>query len=227
MAIARPWQFGVPRFFAVSKNGSTAVGSADGEALRWTKTGGFEKFGTLPGQNNAVAANVSANGDVIVGISGDPVSDPTDSLFEGQIFRWTSALGMVGVADLPAGHDGWKRPLYVSEDGSTVIAAARRTYLPVPGVNPVYDAYRWKLDTGLIALAQEVPVSGEGIDFLHTSSDGSTIFTGGSTGLQCWTEQAGVQTLPPHTSDQTRRFRSLRPQTDRLFLASASRTLMV
>jgi hypothetical protein len=178
-------------FNALSADGSTAVGTTDPpliplRAIRWTSTGGIEELGVLPGQTRSVGSDVSADGAVVVGVSDVPPSHPSSSPYVGQIFRWTSATGMVAVGDLPAGYDDWRRLPRVSEDGSTIVAVAKRQGLDT------YDVYRWASDTGL------VPIISDMVDtrYVHISDDGSVVVTGGFDGLQYWTEQTGLQILP-------------------------------
>jgi len=70
-------------------------------------------LGDLPGGNlNSPAQGVSADGNVVVGVS--------DSASGREAFRWTSGTGMVGLGDLPGG-DFESRATAVSADGSVVV----------------------------------------------------------------------------------------------------------
>jgi len=87
---------------SVSPDGEVVLGSsipASGGgtvATRWTRTGGLQSLGDLPGGPvNAEAAWSSADGSIIVGES--------DSASGREAFRWTSSTGMVGLGDLPGG----------------------------------------------------------------------------------------------------------------------------
>ncbi len=67
------------------------------EALLWSDADGTTGLGYLPGGSQFSGAyGVSANGQVVVGISENASSDI-------EAFRWTEAGGMVGLGDLPGG----------------------------------------------------------------------------------------------------------------------------
>jgi hypothetical protein len=160
--------------YAVSSDGSTVVGSSTvGQALRWTRTGGFEELGSLPGETGAVAHSVSFDGSVIVGRSGS------------QLFRWTSATGMMGIANLPAGYVGWGRQ-QVSADGQFVLTTAERAAIGSGGSH-VYDAFRWSSASGLVPI-----ISDSGI--IPIGSEDLSIIVG--LGNKRWTQATGQQTLP-------------------------------
>ncbi|MDZ4783779.1 MAG: PEP-CTERM sorting domain-containing protein [Planctomycetia bacterium] len=89
--------------FGVSGNGAVIVGGgrykghgfdARQEAFRWTVDGGMVGLGFLPAHDFSVANNVSADGAVVVGVSGQ-------LLVQNQAFRWSMNDGMVGLNHLP------------------------------------------------------------------------------------------------------------------------------
>ena len=57
----------------------------------------FYGLGTLPGHNYSLAADISADGVVVVGSSG------IVNTAVGEAFRWSAVEGMIGLGDLPGG----------------------------------------------------------------------------------------------------------------------------
>jgi probable HAF family extracellular repeat protein len=83
------------RAYAITGDGTRAVGEIDGQAVRWTGTE-ILRLGDLPGSAfYSVASGVSDDGSVVVGHS-----DATSGY---EPFRWTSGSGMVGLGHLPGG----------------------------------------------------------------------------------------------------------------------------
>ncbi len=86
----------------MSADGSVAVGALEAassrnqEAFRWTRDGGTERLGFLPGDNTSRAVLVSSDGERVFGVS-------TGS--SGTLFRWTEVEGMVELG-WPAGVGG-------------------------------------------------------------------------------------------------------------------------
>jgi probable HAF family extracellular repeat protein len=83
--------------FAISADGTTAVGSSEGgngrEAVRWTSGGGLVGMGVLyPLDPDSEATGVSSDGSVIVGTSRVDTGD--------RAFRWTSGGGMLQLGTL-------------------------------------------------------------------------------------------------------------------------------
>lgn len=137
------------------------------EAFRWTQSEGMVGIGFLPdGSSFSCAMNVSADGSVIVGLSGQSpwVND--------QAFRWTQADGMVGLGYLPGGNDS--QATSVSADGSVIVGY---------GNSPLgLRAFLWTQANGLRPLADVlendfgVNLSGWTLQTAHgISADGSTI----------------------------------------------------
>lgn len=88
----------------ISANGAVVVGQGTGfstqEAFRWTRAGGLDRLGDLPGGLVSSGANAaSSDGSVVVGSSSSAGSTASGA----EAFRWTPSGGMVGLGDLPGG----------------------------------------------------------------------------------------------------------------------------
>ena len=95
------------------------------------QSGGMIGLGFLPGDAFSIVAGVSANGDVVVGQSGD-----FNFLSDSEALRWTQAGGMVALGFLP-GHS-YSLANAVSADGLVIVGGSR--------VNSFADngqAFRW------------------------------------------------------------------------------------
>ena len=129
------------RALGVSADGLVVVGQSDSDqgrqAFRWREQTGTVGLGVLPGGALTSMANaVSADGSVVVGLSGY-----SDANFEdGRAFVWDPFNGMRGVDDIliEAGIDltGWKlfEATGVSADGTVVVGT---------GINPSGDREAW------------------------------------------------------------------------------------
>jgi uncharacterized membrane protein len=105
---------------ALSADGTTVIGVANrmdfpsptSLAFRWSRDTGIENLGNLPGgQGNSSAADVSADGSVVVGSSGPDL---------GRLgFRWTRATGMQPVGEAEVGKSEFGLAA-VSDDGLTI-----------------------------------------------------------------------------------------------------------
>ncbi len=104
------------------------------EAFRWSRDGGIELLGDLPGGSDISAAyDISADGKTVVGTSNSSLGT--------QAFKWTEIDGMVGLSGTPN-----ERPSYatgVSADGNTMVGSGSSISL-VQG----FEAFRIT-DTGL------------------------------------------------------------------------------
>jgi probable HAF family extracellular repeat protein len=126
---------------AVSADGQVVTGwsptiSMSSEAYRWTKQGGFEPLGTLPGGGyHSDATAISPDGGVKVGDS-----DSTDGP---QAYRWTQTSGMVGIGDLPGG-DFYSGAAGVSNNGKVIVGNSSSG----AGI----EAFRWEQTTGMVGL---------------------------------------------------------------------------
>jgi uncharacterized membrane protein len=165
----------------VSADGSAAVGQGtDGEALRWTTSGGVQSLGVLPGNESApgrasAAFAASTDGSVVVGV---------DSTGADQAFVWTEAGGMQPLGFLPGASDSFATD--VSGDGSVVVGVSGGR------------AFRWTEAGGMeeiVALGfNPETFFGESI-LLSVSGDGSTI--AGATNGEAfrWTDAGGIELL--------------------------------
>jgi probable HAF family extracellular repeat protein len=150
-------------------------------ASRWTERDGTLFLDLLPGQNVAYAHDVSDDGSVIVGRNAlFPQSsiDPQGQPGPDQAFRWTEALGTVGLGCLPG--DNASDALAVSGDGTIVV-----------GWSGMHDlrykhAFIWTADDGMRDLL-EVLCTDYAIDMagwtlteaVDISADGRTIVGNG------------------------------------------------
>lgn len=123
----------------------------------------FSSLGFLPGGNSSFAADVSANGSVVVGSSGN------------QAFRWTRSSGLVGLGFLPGGNSS--SATGVSADGSVVVGIGRSPYPPgMPFDNPS-QAFRWNQSGGMqsIVILTEYGVGSVPNMRSSVSADGSVV----------------------------------------------------
>jgi len=126
--------------YDISGDGAVVVGSVRSklgkQPFRWTKSGGVEGLGNLPGGYFwGEARGVSADGSVVVGVS--------SSASGKKAFRWTKSGGMVGLGDLPGGKFS-SEAYAVSADGSVVVG---RSISELGG-----EAFRWTASEGMRGL---------------------------------------------------------------------------
>ncbi len=139
---------------AVSDDGSTVVGGGPGNVAHRWHNGTLEQLPLLPGHSQSSAADVSADGSVIVGTSGG-------SLASG--FRWENGT----VTNLGYLNQGYKytRATGISSDGSIIVGDS----------NGAYDnqAYKWTQADGMQGLGY---LSGSNNSYANAiSSDGRII----------------------------------------------------
>lgn len=156
----------------VSGDGKTVVGTATssnpgGTPFRWTAETGMVSLGILPGGTIGKAARANADGTVVVGTSTsafypDPGIPPSEHA-AGEAFRWTTAMGMVGLGVFP-GHDR-SGPRGVSADGSIVSGYSENTSVVYSG-----RSFRWSAATGLVDLGVVSGALHSGVDTI--SADG-------------------------------------------------------
>jgi probable HAF family extracellular repeat protein len=177
--------------WAVSYDGSVVVGAtADGQAVRWTASGGSVGLGYLPGHDTSVAQGVSADGSVIIGHSYaaseyDPAQVPEAFDRIGRAFRWSAPTGMVDLGTLPGRTHGNARG--VSADGAVVVGTAASANGPL-------EAFRWTAASGFVGL-------GSGTSAAAVSADGSVVIGAAispSWRSRRWTAAAGWSDLPPN-----------------------------
>ncbi len=181
----------------VSADGSVVVGvgrsalALGPEATRWTSSGGTVGLGTLPGtfpgRYRSSAADVSADGSVVVGESLTGIGNT-------RAFRWTSGGGMVDLGVLPGGSISTSSRAYaVSADGSVVVGFSNTPLSTSSG------AFRWTSGGGMVVLG-DIPSGNFGRIANGVSADGSVVvgqgnFTGGSQGAFIWDATNGVRSV--------------------------------
>ena len=132
----------------------------------------------LRGGFESVAASVSADGSVVVGLG------LAASRFEA--FRWTEATGMVGLGDLAGG--GGSEATGVAADGLVIVGIANRECC----ISLAFEAFRWTEATGMVGLGDLPGLSFDSRAFA-VSADGSVIVAGG-TPYQSPSRSAGAGT---------------------------------
>jgi probable HAF family extracellular repeat protein len=137
----------------------------------------------VPNQNSHdTAFGVSADGSVIVGQSGDDLTQ--------EAFRWTATTGMAGLGHLPGGV-ATSAATGVSADGSVVVGTSYSTSST--------EAFRWTATTGMVGLGDltAAPFTSQATG---VSSDGKTIYGfSAAPGINeqgwVWTEAKGMRKL--------------------------------
>lgn len=145
----------IARSFALSSDGSTAVGAASStsvsEPYRWTATGALGLGYVNPAHTQGVASGVNSDGSVVVGFSGN------------EAMRWTEGSGMRGLGFLPGGQNSWARG--VSGDGSIAVGWSTT----FGGI----EAFRW--ENGQMVGLGDLPGGDYHSRAFGISADGSTI----------------------------------------------------
>jgi probable HAF family extracellular repeat protein len=173
----------------VSANGQIIVGSDfdDDRAwgFLWTEANGMIDLGSLsPGQQFTQANAISADGSVVVGLSGN------------HGFLWTAADGMIALEGLP-GRDGYLQPEAVSADGSVIVGTSRDFELNR------FEAFRWTADGQNVSLgnlggsytsARAFGVSADG-NVVVGRAFSSEFSTGELLSAFVWHPEAGMQEL--------------------------------
>jgi uncharacterized membrane protein len=108
----------------VSFDGSTIIGAVDGIASFWDAERDLISLGTLPGDTNSVATDVSSDGTRIVGNS----SIGYGETYRGRPFAWTKDDGLVELPSYPSSR--WTSALSMSADGKFIVGAASFNALP-------------------------------------------------------------------------------------------------
>jgi probable HAF family extracellular repeat protein len=133
----------------------------------------FTGLGYLPGGDFSYAADVSADGSVVVGTSGRASS--LDGTSFREAFRWTAEDGMVGLGYIGfIGDEGYVPGSYaadVSADGSVVVGYADGAVIPDSGFA---GAFRWTAEDGMVSLGVLNPSDIESFAFA-VSADGSVV----------------------------------------------------
>ena len=163
--------------YDISADGRVVVGQAGGvsglEACRWVLPSGPESLGPTVGNVGAVADAVSDDGSLLVG---SRQTSPQQFLF--QAFRFSDAIGLVPLGDLPGGPEN-SVASGVSSDGSVVVGQSSGTL----GI----QAYRWTQETGMQALG-DLPGGPFASNALGISGDGTVIIGHGNSaaGIEGW-----------------------------------------
>lgn len=175
------------RALATNASGSIVVGESGSShtslnrAFRWSESGGMQDLGDLGG-GKALAKNVNAVGDVVVGES-------TDHQGAVHAFRWTSQGGMQDLS-LPGAQ--YSTANAVNDAGNVVVG---RFFGASTGM--LIHAFRWTADGGL----QDLGALGRGTSealAVNGSGDvvvGRSIPMRGSPRAFRWTVATGMQTV--------------------------------
>lgn len=177
---------------AVTDDGGVVIGSRGGmethEAFRWTRTGGMEMLGHLPGLVDSTARGMSSQGDIVVGFSG------SRNVRRG--FVWTEAGGMQELPS-PMGWANWSAKS-ISRDGRIIFGETN--WYPVkwvrmgPGVE--------EGNGGVWEIEMEDWLAGAGYP-VAMSADGSSICANRPNirlGLH-WDRSSGFCQLPVYGGD--------------------------
>jgi probable HAF family extracellular repeat protein len=124
--------------YGVSADGSVIVGIGTGsEAFRWTQASGMVGIGILPGSSASLAQDVSADGSLVVGHSGDNWFTPREA------FLWDASHGMRSLRDVLVNNFG----LGASLAGWTLTSAndisADSQFIVGSGTNPNGNTEAW------------------------------------------------------------------------------------
>jgi probable HAF family extracellular repeat protein len=124
---------GRSRAYGISADGTRIVGDSDGHAFVWNDESGMRSLGTLPTAYNSKANAISANGNVIIGVS-------TSSTLGSRAFRWTEDTGM---QDLGSFGGQTTEASGISADGSTIVGFSSTA-------SGARRAFRWTSQTGMV-----------------------------------------------------------------------------
>lgn len=146
---------------AVSSDGNTVVGRARegiagvAQAFRWTHATGMQHLAGMPSSSESVASDISADGNVIVGVVGY------------EVFRWTEALGLELLGPIDDVYEE-ARGVYVSGDGSTIVGTA----VEPRSVEPRFG-FKWTRAEGFVLLP--LPSFVREVNPQAVSHDGSVV----------------------------------------------------
>lgn len=158
--------------YDVSADGSVVIGRMSGpdlitEAFRWTQASGLIGLGVMEGQD-AWPVATSADGNVLVGESGDP-------------FKWVSGVGFLNLFN----SNNFDLASDVSADGSIVVGRTR----PNSG-----GSFATKWTTSTMSLLGVLPNTAHTSSFARGISNDGSIIVGDSGGRQAfkWTDSEGM-----------------------------------
>jgi probable HAF family extracellular repeat protein len=154
---------------SVSADGTVVVGGTAAlsfpVAFRWTQATGQVSLGFLPLGQFSAAADVSADGAVVVGASSNATGKT-------EAFRWVQATGMIGLGDLPGG-EFFSGARAVSADGAVIVGDS----VSAMGI----EAFLWDEANGMRSLRDVLIAQGDDlkgwqlIEAADVSADGRTI----------------------------------------------------
>jgi probable HAF family extracellular repeat protein len=174
--------------YGMSSDGQILAGGAYGQTIgrvfAFRKTpSGFTDLGSLVPNGEAVAADVSSDGSIVVGYA---ATSGTSS----EPFMWTQGAGMVSLGMLTAGTNNYGTANAISADGSTVVGWTDYQYNCGGQCSWRTDprAFRWTQATGIQALPQITQWT-IGPTWAHAvSADGSIVLgsRNGNMGTDYW-----------------------------------------
>jgi uncharacterized membrane protein len=146
--------------YGISNDGQVVAGRTNSRAYRYRLgDAGVEVLGILPGYVRSRSLGISGDGEVVVGTN---VAGLTEEF--GQAFRWTSAMGMVGLGYTRADHF-YSEAAAISRDGSTIVGHGR-------GGSGWNEAFVWR--NGVMTALPGLDATNDGRAF-GTNLDGSII----------------------------------------------------
>ena len=173
---------------AVNADGTVFVGTGvsgrGSEAFVWTRTGGFQGLGGLPGSGACFGNGVSANGDFVVGHCTVSASGNTP-------FIWSKANGMVALPRLPGATQAIAED--VSADGTVVVGGSSSSNSTLGNQEPA----RW--DLGVVSAIGDLPGGSVQGSATAVSDDGKVMsgysYSVGGWETFRWSENTGLQGL--------------------------------
>jgi probable HAF family extracellular repeat protein len=154
----------------VSGDGTIVVGigsplSPDRSPFRWTANSGMVALDALLNNTGGAAADVSANGTVVVG----RIRIQTGI----EAFRWTASGGMIGLGDFP-GSGVNSQANAASADGSVIVGQGTKSDF-------LTEAFRWTTSGGMVGLG-DLPGGNLNSSAADVSADGLVTVGTGDTG---------------------------------------------
>ena len=175
----------------MSHDGAVVVGTSGPGVIapifRWTEDSGIVSIGDLEGGDGTKLDDVSADGGVVVGTSGD------------QAFRWTLETGVAALGAVPGMERS--RSLVVSGDGQIVFGTASTTTESA--------TFRWTDARGMELLDVACRIAPGGVSHDGSSLVGLCTSDEGTLPYQ-WSEASGLRSLgaPPASYSVDLRFAS-------------------
>nr|AQQ74884.1 hypothetical protein [uncultured bacterium] len=179
---------------AVSFDGTVIVGriiSGVQQAARWVEGSGVQPLGSLAPGTSSVAFGVSADGQIVVGISTSlspgPICNPDapPPWFTPQAFRWTVSGGMAGLGFPASGANPQSYANCISNDG-TIIGGQANVDSDCANSSDAYavawinGAAQFIGATGLEGTGRVQDVSPDGVAFVGDDFNGPFIIINGT-----------------------------------------------